>query len=198
MTGAANGTSLIICISSNSNNGAVTNTTIFFIGHAPRTRGCRNISFVIASHCTYCSKFFITHQFFKALVGVPESEWFTSTVVKDSEFAGGAHVRTAVVEGTCVFRDRKGRGCLIHGWALAEGLDYHSIKPLVSTLFPLTFEHGVLVPSGEAVDGSLVCAGGGPSLYEGARDELLYYFGAGLVAELDKLAGSSQSHHGRA
>jgi len=127
---------------------------------------------------------------FKARVGVPESEWFTATVVEDGEFAGGQHVRTAVVDGTCVFRDRKARGCLIHGWALAQGIDYHLLKPLVSTLFPLTFEHGVLVASCEAADGSLVCSGEGPSLYEGARAELLYYFGAGLVAELDGLANA--------
>ena len=27
----------------------------------------------------------------------------------------------------------------------------------------------------------------GPSLYDGARDELRYYFGDGLIAELDEL-----------
>jgi hypothetical protein len=122
---------------------------------------------------------------FKARVGIPEEHWFTAEVREDAEFAGGAHVRAQVVEGTCVFRDRTGRGCHIHGWALENGVDYHAIKPLVSTLFPLTFEHGVLVPSAEAADGTLVCGGQGPSLYEGARAELLYYFGAGLVAELD-------------
>jgi len=59
---------------------------------------------------------------------------------------------------------------------------------LVSTLFPLTFEQGVLVAAAELADGSLVCAGEGPTLYEGARDELRHYFGAGLVAELDGAA----------
>ncbi len=125
---------------------------------------------------------------FKARVGVPESQWFTAGVTEDSEFAGAAHRRTAVVDGACVFRDRAGRGCLIHGWALEQGIDYHSIKPLVSTLFPLTFEQGALVPSDEAADGTLVCSGQGPSLYQGARAELLYYFGPGLLAELDAMA----------
>ena len=125
---------------------------------------------------------------FKARVGVPEAKWFTATVTQDAEFAGGAHVRTAVIDGACVFRDRAGRGCHIHGWALENGVDYHGIKPLVSTLFPLTFEHGVLVPSAEAADGTLVCSGEGPTLYEGARGELLYYFGPALVAELDAMA----------
>ena len=122
---------------------------------------------------------------FKARVGVPDSAWFTAEIVRDAEFDGGAHVRTRVVDGTCVFRDRKGRGCHIHGWALENNVDYHTVKPLVSTLFPLTFEHGVLVASAEAADGTLICSGEGPSLYDGARSELLYYFGEGLVAELD-------------
>ena len=126
-------------------------------------------------------------QSFHDRIGAPDSQWFTATVTEDAEFDGGAHVRTAVVDGTCVFRDRARRGCHIHGWALENGVDYHMLKPLVSTLFPLTFEHGVLVPSAEAADGTLVCGGQGPSLYAGARSELLYYFGPGLVAELDAL-----------
>ena len=125
---------------------------------------------------------------FKAKVGVPDGDWFTTEVVEDGEFVGGRHVRTRVLDGGCVFRDRKGRGCLIHGWALENGMDYHRIKPMVSVLFPLTFEHGVLVPSSEVLDQSLVCSGAGDTLYQGLRDELGYYFGAGLVGELDELS----------
>jgi len=60
----------------------------------------------------------------------------------------------------------------------------------VSVLFPVTFEQGVLTASGEAADGSLVCSGDGPSLYDGAREELRYYFGSDLIAELDALKAS--------
>ena len=125
---------------------------------------------------------------FKSRVGVPESGWFTDLVVEDPEFAGGRQVRTQVVDGACVFRDAKGRGCLIHGWALENGMDYHQIKPIVSVLFPLTFEQGVLVPSSEMLDESLVCGGAGETLYHGLRDELGYYFGPELIAELDVLS----------
>ena len=125
---------------------------------------------------------------FKALVGVPEEQWFTIAVTSDPEFPGGTHVRTAIAGGACVFRNRKGRCCLIHAYALEKGLDYHALKPLVSTLFPVSFEQGVLVAAGELADGTLICAGDGPSLYEGARDELRHYFGDGLIAELDALA----------
>lgn len=125
---------------------------------------------------------------FEAFVGVPQAEWFTDKLVHDPEFPSGVHARTRAVDGKCVFADRKGRGCRIHAWCLEQGLDYHRYKPLVSTLFPVTFEHGVLVPSPEVTDGTLVCSGDGPSLYEGVRDELGYYFGTDFVAELDGLA----------
>lgn len=123
-------------------------------------------------------------------VGVPHENWFTSEIMSDPEFPGGAHVRTRVRDGVCVFRNRGARGCAIHAYCLEKGLDYHRFKPMVSALFPVTFEAGVLTASGEAVEGSLICGGAGPSLYDGARGELSYYFGDGLIAELDALKGS--------
>jgi hypothetical protein len=125
-------------------------------------------------------------------IPVAADRWFTSEIVKDAEFPGGEHVRTRVVDGACVFRNEGARGCAIHGYCLERGLDYHLYKPMVSALFPVTFEQGVLTASGEAADGSLVCSGQGPSLYDGARDELRYYFGAGLIAELDALKTSHE------
>ncbi len=130
---------------------------------------------------------------FEAFIGKPEAEWFTDELEHDPEFPSGVHARTRVIDGKCVFAEPKGRGCRIHAWCLRNGLDYHLYKPLVSTLFPVTFEHGVLVPSPEVVDGTLVCVGDGPSLYNGVRDELGYYFGAGFVAELDGLGLSHSS-----
>jgi hypothetical protein len=120
-------------------------------------------------------------------IGAPPGAWFTGEIVPDVEFAGGLHVRTSVKDGACIFRNAAGRGCTIHAYCLEQGLDYHLLKPMVSVLFPVTFEQGVLTASGEAADGSLVCSGEGPSLYDGARDELRYYFGPGLIAELGEL-----------
>ena len=51
----------------------------------------------------------------------------------------------------------------------------------------MTFEQGVLTASGEVADGSLICGGEGPSLYDGVRDELRHYFGPVLIAELEEL-----------
>jgi len=124
---------------------------------------------------------------FRDRIGAPVEEWFTNQVTADEEFPGGAHVRSRVMNGTCVFRNRDARGCAIHAYCLEKGLDYHRFKPMVSALFPVTFELGVLTASGEAAEGSLVCGGVGPSLYEGARGELSYYFGPAFVTELDQL-----------
>ena len=122
---------------------------------------------------------------FEAFAGTPQGEWFTSEIVTDAEFPSGKHGLTRAVDGKCVFADRRARGCKIHAYCLENALDYHVYKPMVSILFPLTFEHGVLVPSPEAVDGSLICSGDGPSLYDGVRGELAHFFGEELVAALD-------------
>ena len=79
---------------------------------------------------------------------------------------------------------------MLHAYAIATGRDYHALKPMVSTLFPVTFGGGALVVSDELEDGSLVCSATGPTAYEAARTELAYYFGESLVSELDALAAS--------
>jgi hypothetical protein len=123
-------------------------------------------------------------------VSVPRTEWFTDEWVEDDEHPGGRSTRTRVRDGGCVFRNRSGRGCLLHGYSLAVGLDYHELKPMVSALFPLTFDRGILLPSEEAREGGgLVCSGQGPTLYRGVRDELVFYFGDALVSDLDAVEG---------
>jgi hypothetical protein len=124
---------------------------------------------------------------FEAFVGAPQADWFTGGTVPDPEFPSGGYGRTATRNGKCVFADPGARGCRIHAWCSREGLDYHHFKPLVSILFPLTFEYGALVPSSETLDGTLVCGGEGATLYRGVRSELLAYFGNSFVTELDAL-----------
>ena len=122
------------------------------------------------------------------IVRVPRERWFAERVIEDADFPGGRATRTAVIEGACVFLQRAGRGCTLHALALSAGEDYHDIKPMVSSLFPVTFGDGALLCSEELMDGSLVCCGNGPTAYEMARAELAYYFGAELVRELDLYA----------
>jgi hypothetical protein len=120
-------------------------------------------------------------------IGIPSTEWFTQEHSPDSEFPGGSYARTQVVDGACVFLNRAGRGCSIHSFCLERGLDFHELKPMVSCLFPVTFDNGLLLPSGDVEDNSLICLNSGPGLYQGVRSDLSYYFGEAFVSELDEL-----------
>jgi len=126
----------------------------------------------------------------QAYVGAPCAQWFEGEY-SDPEFPGGRYTWTRVINGACVFLSPSGRGCLLHRFAVENGLDYHELKPIVSCLFPLTFGEGILLPAGEAEDNSLICRGSGPTLYRGIRGELAYYFGDELIAELDELEAST-------
>jgi hypothetical protein len=120
-------------------------------------------------------------------VGIPRARWFEPEVEADSEMPGGAVRRTRVEDGHCVFLRRDGRGCLLHAFALERGMDYHAVKSMVDCLFPLTFGDGLLGPADEILDGELVCAGQGPTLYRGVREEVRYYFGDECIAALDEI-----------
>jgi hypothetical protein len=121
--------------------------------------------------------------------GVPAERWFTETWREDAEFPGGRFTRTRVEDGACVFRSRVpgGRGCRIHSYALEQGIDYHELKPMVSVLFPVTFDDGLLHCSTEIIERSLQCMDDGPTVYRGVRGEIAWYFGEALVSELDGL-----------
>lgn len=123
----------------------------------------------------------------EARTGVPRERWFEAAVVPDADFPSGRVGRTRSEDGACVFLRREGRGCHIHGYALEAGLDVYALKPMVSSLFPLSFSQGTLFASDEAEEGSLACAGEGESLYRGSRAVLEDLFGAELVGELDGL-----------
>ena len=119
-------------------------------------------------------------------VGSARDEWFEVGFEDDPHFPGGKVTRTRVKDGACVFLNRKGRGCLLHSFALQEGFNFNDIKPLVSAIFPVTFDSGCLCASDEILTNELICRDQGPSLYEGARSDLLHYFGADLIRILDE------------
>ncbi|MDP1921823.1 MAG: hypothetical protein Q8L14_36615 [Myxococcales bacterium] len=119
-------------------------------------------------------------------LGIPSSEWFKPEVFEDPEYPTGKFVRSNTRKGACVFLSRTGRGCGIHAFALKTGRDYHPIKPMVCWLFPICWDKGVMRPNSDVKD-DLQCATTGPTLYEGARDELKVAFGDALIAELDGL-----------
>ena len=118
-------------------------------------------------------------------VDIPRERWFTGEWNDDKEFPGARQTRTRVEDGACVFRGRGTRGCQIHAFAAKRGTDYHELKPMVCILFPCTFDGGLLHPSNEILDKTLQCIDDGPTLYKGVRDEIAWYFGQELLAELD-------------
>jgi Fe-S-cluster containining protein len=129
----------------------------------------------------------------------PYENWYTGEFSIDADWPGGKATRTKVVDGHCVFLNVEGRGCLIHRFAIEKGIDAHEIKPMICLLWPVTWQDGMLQPSNEIEDGDLICVGPGQTCYRSARNDIGYYFGPGLVAELDELeqatlnAGSTAS-----
>jgi hypothetical protein len=123
----------------------------------------------------------------EAVVGIPRDQWFEEGFTADADYPGGRYTSTRVVEGGCVFLNRRGRGCLLHRFALEHGLDVHVLKPLACGAYPLWSDDGVLRPQRAARDRSLVCTGTGPTLYRATRSALGHQFGADLIAELDTL-----------
>ncbi len=132
-------------------------------------------------------------------LGVPQSQWFRDKpndfgILEEPEYPGGKYTRTKVVplpkarapfsEEGCVFLDPTGRGCRIHRYALDRGLNVYDLKPMMCSLFPLSFAEGNLLPADEFDEELLVCSGPGQTLFRAAFSDLEYYFGADLVAEL--------------
>lgn len=125
------------------------------------------------------------------VIGRPASEWFDNILREDADYPGGGYYRTRVYDGRCVFLNRKGRGCLLHSYALRQGEPVHDIKPLVCNLFPIGFEEGAFLVPPEIDERELICLGPGPTLYRSARNDVNYYYGPELVAELDLLEEAS-------
>jgi Fe-S-cluster containining protein len=120
--------------------------------------------------------------------GIKREKWFYPKKRKwDHEYPGHDYTRTTMKKDACVFLNKKGRGCLLHSFALAKGYDYHEFKPFFCTVFPVTYNEGVLMTPEEIDEKTTACLGEGPTLYEGAREELKYYFGEGLIRELDDI-----------
>lgn len=122
-----------------------------------------------------------------AYTGIPPECFLKAELLADDDYPSGTYTRTQVANGACVFLNRQGRGCRIHSFCLDEGLDYHDLKPMVCSLFPITFDKGLMRQSYEIIERDLACIDQGPTVYDGVRDEVRYYFGDELVAVLDGL-----------
>ena len=120
--------------------------------------------------------------------GIKSEKWFYPKKRKwDHEYPGHDYTRSTKRNNACVFLNKKGRGCLLHSFAHAKGYDYHEFKPFFCTVFPVTYNEGVLMTPEEIDEKTTACLGEGSTLYRGAREEIRYYFGDGLVGELDEI-----------
>ena len=122
--------------------------------------------------------------------GLDPENWFDYTEKNhDNEYPGGDYIRTKFDEKKdyCTFLNTKGRGCMLHSFALHKGIDYHEIKPFFCSMFPVTYNEGVLLTPEEIDEKLTACLGEGPTLYRGSRDEIKHYFGEEIIAELDKI-----------
>lgn len=119
-------------------------------------------------------------------ISIKRDKWFYPKKRKwDHEYPGHDYTRTTKRRNACIFLNRKGRGCMLHSFAVKKGYDYHKFKPFFCTIFPVTYFEGILVTPEEIDEKLTACIGPGPTLYRGARDELGHFFGGGLIRELD-------------
>ena len=140
----------------------------------------------------------------EAYTGWGRDYWFRTDpddfgIKTEPEYPSGQYTRTQVAElppgrspyntTGCVFIDPHSRGCMLHGYALENNIEVHSIKPMICMLFPVSFHERTLIPAYELeFEDELACINHGTTLYHGARGDILHYFGPECVAELDRLA----------
>jgi len=119
------------------------------------------------------------------MVGIPSCRWFNAELERNSDSPSGECTRTKVYANKCVFYNHKSRGCTLHIFAAKEGIDHHLLKPMVCSLFPVSWENGRLYVSTYLDE--LPCVDHGISVFEAQKGELRYYFGDGFVRSLEVL-----------
>jgi hypothetical protein len=115
----------------------------------------------------------------ESLLDMPLDNLLPYRFVSDDDFSEGGYTHTMVIDDMCSFHIKTGRGCVLHTF---------KIKPMVGSLFPMTFNCGLLSPSKEIFYNLDDCHNYGKTLYEGGKNDLLYYFGRDFIQELDELS----------
>lgn len=119
-------------------------------------------------------------------LGITASQWFEDEIVKNPDYPSGETIRTRVHRNKCVFYNHRLRGCELQRFAVDKGMDWHLLKPMICSLFPLGWEQGYLFVSSFLDE--LPCRDRGASVFELQKEELRFYFGTELVSKLEKLA----------
>jgi Fe-S-cluster containining protein len=112
--------------------------------------------------------------------------WFDESEPEiDPDTRSGIVVRTAVLDGGCIFLAHDKRGCAIHRAALEQGWDFRVVKPTICQLFPLSYTTDAIVVSEDYEDYSCAHLANAPTLYRVARTALGITFGDELVRAMD-------------
>jgi Fe-S-cluster containining protein len=113
-----------------------------------------------------------------------DATWFEAEEEIDPDYPSGKAVRTATLDGGCIFLAHDKRGCAIHRASVERGWDFRGTKPAICRLFPLTYEREWIGIAEEYAEYS--CAHvEGPTLYRLTRDTFAELFGEALVIALD-------------
>ena len=118
--------------------------------------------------------------------------WFDdSEPEEDDLFPSGVVVRTAVAgeeeSSGCVFLQHDQRGCALHLAAAHHGWDPGWIKPVVCTLYPLSFDSAGICLSDDFRRYSCAYGAGPESVYQVMRQTIATVFGAEVARLLDDI-----------
>lgn len=112
--------------------------------------------------------------------------WFDESAPEhDPDTPSGTVVRTAVLNGGCLFLSHDRRGCAIHRASIEQSWDFRGVKPTICRLFPLTYGEGAIFVSDDYPDYSCAYEADSPTLYQVARSAIGDIFGAELVRAMD-------------
>lgn len=112
--------------------------------------------------------------------------WFDeSAPEEDPDTPSGTVVRTAVLDGGCLFLAHDKRGCAIHRAALEQDWDFRGVKPTICRLYPVTYGEGAIFVADDYPDYSCAFQDDAPTLYRVARAALADIFGEDLVRAMD-------------
>jgi Fe-S-cluster containining protein len=118
-------------------------------------------------------------------LGIGASKWFVGGVETNSDYPSKYVRRTSVFNGNCIFHDWNTRGCLLHRMAIEKSIDPHLIKPMVCFFFPITWD-GDYLHVAEFLE-ELPCKQHGDLIVDSVMNEIRYYLGEDVAAEIESL-----------
>ncbi|MBN2441887.1 MAG: hypothetical protein JXJ04_11085 [Spirochaetales bacterium] len=122
-------------------------------------------------------------------------DWETYEFDDDPCYPGGKGCYTTFTNNRCMFQNKNGFGCIIHSYCLKKGIDFRELKFFACCIFPCEVNNigeykNVLTPGYELRhdEYNFPCnKTGNTTIYENAKNDILYYFGSSLIEELETI-----------